>query len=714
MARTGIPASHVGSRRWIAAIPLALFATHQPLPRISGNPEGVAQQSMVPRRALMPVPSSIAWGDGAMRLDSTTTIGLTRFMDDRLRRGVARVIGRLSARTGIHYPLVVEHGITQPRISIEVETSGQRIQSVDEDESYSLSILPAIATLRAHTVVGALRGLETLLELVESDRIGFSLPSVRIDDTPRFRWRGLLMDVSRHFMPVEEVKRTLDGMALVKLNVFHWHLSDDQGVRVESKRYPKLQALGSDRLYYTQDQIREVIAYARDRGIRVVPEFDIPGHSTAWLVAYPRFASGPVPTEVERHFGGSDAIFDPSLEGTYAFIERFIGEMSGLFPDPFWHVGGDEVDARMWDTPRIRRFRRLHKLHDAGELHAYFNRRLTTILGRYHKRLIGWDEVLHPNLPKNSVVQSWRGVDQLGKATGAGYASILSAPYYLDHIETAETHYLADPIPPWTDLTPEQQALVLGGEACMWAEHVSPETVDSRIWPRLAAIAERLWSPRDVIQVNDMYRRLQVTNERLEQVGLTQLSHIDRMVRRIVQDESTRQALDAMFQAVAPPGFGQRVRGQRTTQETPLVEVIDAAVPDPPGRWETSMLVDRLVSDSTAIAARVDTTISPAEARSRLTVLFTRWRDVADVVRRGAETSPLVADAVPAATALSRTAQAGLDALAYLSGLSRPAPGWGESVTAELKQYEQPQNLLRVMVVQPVERLVNAAAVNSH
>jgi hexosaminidase len=701
------------TRRLLLA-PLAGTALHAPghAPSLDDSRHGAPQQSAARRHTLMPVPASISWGEGAFRLDSTIAVGLTRFADDRLRRGANRAIARLESRTGLNFPAAAGTPDASPPIRIEVETAGQRVQSLEEDESYALVITSSAVSLRAPTVVGALRGLETLIQLVDSDRDGFFLPAVRIDDAPRFRWRGVLLDVSRHFMPVERVKRTLDGMAAVKLNVFHWHLTDDQGFRVESKRYPKLHTLGADGQYYTQTEIRDVVAYARDRGIRVLPEFDMPGHTASWLIGYPQFASTTAPREVQRRFGPSDAIMDPSREALYTFIDGFIAEMAPLFPDRYWHVGGDEVDARQWDTRRIREFRRTHRLRDAAALQAYFNQRLTRILRKHNKRLVGWDEVIHPNLPTNSVVQSWRSVDQLARATNAGYLSILSAPYYLDYILSAEEHYNADPVPQWTALTQQQQALVIGGEACMWAEHVTAETVESRLWPRLAAVAERFWSPRDVIQVYDMYRRLGVMNERLEQLGLGQRTHIERMVRRIAPDSATRQAMTALLEAVGPPSFGQRVRGQRTTQLTPLVRALDAAVPDPVGRWRTSMLVDRLLSD-TAVA-RVDASISVADARAELTALFTRWRDAGDGIRKGAELTPLVGEAVPAAAALQRTAQAGLEALGFLAGGAQPPAGWSDAVLTELRQYEQPQNLLRVMIVQPVRRLVGAAALISN
>jgi hexosaminidase len=698
--------------RRLAPLPLAfVLTTHASAEPEQGPAVRSVQELAAERRTLMPVPASVKWAEGLLRLDTATTFGLTRFSDDRLRRGLDRALARLRTQTGVSLPPILRGPATAPVIAIDVDSAGQRVQSVDEDESYSLTIDPLGGRLKARTVVGALRGLETLLQLVESDRFGFYLPVVTIDDAPRFRWRGLLMDVSRHFMPVETVKRTLDGMAAVKLNVFHWHLTDDQGIRVESRRYPRLHRVASDSQYYTQAQIRDIVAYARDRGIRVLPEFDMPGHSTAWFVAYPQFASRPGRYEIQRVFGGSTAVFDPTREEVYTFIDRFIGEMATLFPDRYWHIGGDEVDYRKWDTRRIRAFRRQRGFRNGPELQAYFNQRLTRILLKHNRRLVGWDEIIHPRLPKASVVQSWRGVDFMSRATAQGYLSILSAPYYLDHIKTTEEYYSADPIPPWTELEPAQQDLVLGGEACMWAEHVSPETVDSRIWPRMAAIAERFWSPREVIQVGDMYRRLETMSERLEQFGLTHAVHTERMVRRIATEDSAQAALRAMLEAVGPPTFSQRVRGQRTTQLTPLVGMIDAAIPDPPGRWRTSQLVDRIVTDSLSTLARVDTALSVAEARSRLAASFAHWRDLAPVIRRAANTSPMVGDALPAAEALSRTAVIGLQAIGYLSGGPPAPPEWTELAMEELRRYEEPQNLLRVMIVPSVRRLVSAAGV---
>ena len=324
-------------------------------------------------------------------------------------------------------------------------------------------------------------------------------PAIHIEDRPRFPWRGLMLDVSRHWMPVEVVERNLDAMAAVKLNVFHWHLSDDQGFRAESRRFPRLQQLGSDGNFYTQADIRHVVAYARDRGIRVVPEFDMPGHTNSWLVGYPELASAPGPYSIGRTWGVYDGAMDPTREETYEFLDAFLGEMTQLFPDPYFHIGGDEVNGKQWSqSASIQAFAKEHNLEGTRGLQVYFNQRIQKLLQKYGKIMVGWDEVLHPDLPADTVVQSWRGQASLAEAASKGYRGILSAGYYLDHLRPASYHYGIDPLADAAQkLTPEEASRILGGEACMWAEYADAETVDSRIWPRAAVIAERLWSPKE-------------------------------------------------------------------------------------------------------------------------------------------------------------------------------------------------------------------------
>ena len=214
------------------------------------------------------------------------------------------------------------------------------------------------------------------------DSAGFYFPAVHIADAPRFPWRGLLVDAGRHFEPVDVIKRTLDGMAAVKLNVLHWHLSEDQGFRVQSLRYPRLQKLGSDGLFYTQEQIRDVVAYARDRGIRVIPEFDMPGHATAWFVGYPQFASGPGPYQIERTWGVYDAAFDPTREDIYTFLDRFIAEMAASFRIPTGTSAA--MKSTVWNGTPTRASEPgcapTRSPNDAA-LQVYFNQRLSRILG---------------------------------------------------------------------------------------------------------------------------------------------------------------------------------------------------------------------------------------------------------------------------------------------------------------------------------------------
>ena len=572
------------------------------------------------------------------------------------------------------------------------------VQGIEEDERYSLTIQPDGASLTAATVVGALRGLETLLQLVEGDSSTYALPAVRIDDAPRFPWRGLLVDVSRHFMPVDQIKRTLDGMALVKLNVLHWHLSDDQGFRVESHRFPKLHQLGSDGRYYTQGEVRELVQYARDRGIRVVPEFDMPGHSTAWFVGYPQYSAQRPPIAIRREWGGADAIFDPTRDATYAFIERFIGEMTPLFPDAYWHIGGDEVEAKHWNANRrIVAWRKRHGFSNNAALQAHFNRRVSAILTRHGKRMMGWDEIVHPALPPRTLVQSWRGEQYLADAVRQGFAGILSAPWYLDRIKPASEYYAVDPVPRFDGLTPAQQALIVGGEACMWAEFITAETADSRIWPRLGAIAERLWSPREVTDVADLYRRLNILTDRLDATGLRVSSHSKRMLATIAPGLNT-VAVESLFTAVQPPSFGQTTNGIRPNQLHPFTRLVDAARPDPAGRWATERLVRRLALDSHDVAAR-----------DSLLVLFEQWSLLLPRLEAMGAEAPALAEALPASRALARAAVIGTEAIGFITA-GRLAPAeWAQAALDELRSYDAPQGTLRVAIVAEVRKLLSMA-----
>ncbi|MGE5144342.1 MAG: beta-N-acetylhexosaminidase [Acidobacteriota bacterium] len=669
---------------------------------LTGLVPALAAQQAPTSPPLMPMPRSIDVGQGRLRIDSGFSVAVLGYADARLTRAVRRTMGRLARRTGITLADSSVRDTATARLLIQAQGGGEAIQTEDEDESYTLEVTSERAALRAPTVVGVLRGVETLLQLVTADSAGFFLPAVRIADAPRFPWRGLLVDAGRHFEPVEVIKRTLDGMAAVKLNVLHWHLSEDQGFRAESKRCPLLLLDGSDGLFYTQAQMRDVVAYARDRGIRVVPEFDMPGHASSWLVGYPRYASGRGPYRIQRTWGVFDPTFDPTREVVYQFIDTFIGEMVTIFPDPYWHVGGDEVNGVEWDANRrIRAFKRQHHLADNAALQAYFNQRLSAILTRHGKRMVGWDMLLNPDLPPSAVVQSWRGLEYLPQTVRAGHRAILSAPYYLDHMESAEDHYV-DPLPDSLGLTPDEAARLLGGEACMWGEHIGPETIDSRIWPRLAAVAEKLWSPASVKDVHDMYQRLAVTNLRLAEVGLGQNEHTARMLHLAVGSGPDFQTMMALLAVSQPVTFGQRHRLQvGMTQQTPLTRLIDAARPDPPSRWGSLTMVERFVQDSGRSAV----------LRDSLRQTFAAWQALAPAVHAVAVRKPLARDGVPAVDALAQVAGVGTAALDRLNGTVVPTRAWQDSARAVLDSATGPQGLLRLTVVDAVRWLVEVAPV---
>ncbi len=551
---------------------------------------------------LMPQPLSLTRGSGELALTSQFRVRVEPIHSDRLDRAIARSMIRIREKTGLPLSTKPGEGDAGSLLELHVAGEGEAVQGLDEDESYSLEVSSSGVRIDAHTVAGAMHGLQTMLQLMQPGGSGYVLPLVSIKDAPRFRWRGLMIDCGRHFEPVSVLERTLDGMAAVKMNVFHWHLTEDQGFRMQSRRFPALTDKGSDGLFYTQEQAREVVRYARDRGIRVVPEFEMPGHSTAWLVAYPKLASGKPPAGIRREFGISEYALDPTREETYAFIAGFLAEMAEIFPDPYMHIGGDETQSPDWKSnPRIREFMRAHELKDSDALQAYFNQRILKILAGLHKRMVGWDEILNPALPKDVVVQSWRGEESLIKGAKQGYQGVLSAPYYLDAMHSAGQHYLADPLPSNADLTPEQRKLILGGEVCMWAEQLNERTIDSRVWPRTAAIAERFWSPEQMRDVDDMYRRLDPISVELEGVGLRHFSQEGVGLRELAGTENI-DALRIFASVLEPVSFSDRYHEQKTSQLTALDRFVDAVRPDPPSgrefeRLTRAFLVDPRVKD---------------------------------------------------------------------------------------------------------------------
>jgi hexosaminidase len=650
---------------------------------------------------LMPMPASVKARTGQLVLESSFKAAIKGFSDPRLRHAVELFLIQLGRQTGLPPQALKIVDGEQATLLVHAAHANQPVQELGEDESYTLDVIPEGATLNAETPLGVMRGLATFLQLVHPAPDGFAVPSILIADKPRFPWRGLMIDVGRHFIPLDVLKRNLDGMAAVKLNVFHWHLSEDQGFRVESKRFPRLHQMGSDGLYYTQDEVRDLIAYARDRGIRVVPEFDMPGHSTAWFVGYPELASGPGPYQIERKWGIFDPAMDATAEQTYKFLDKFIGEMARLFPDKYFHIGGDELKGKDWGTnPKIQAFMQAHGFKNNQDLQAYFNQRVQKIVSKHGKIMIGWDEILRPELPKEIVVQSWRGQASLADASRQGFRGILSFGYYLDLIFPASQHYAVDPLGDGAaTLGPEEQQRILGGEACMWSEYVSPENVDSRIWPRLAAIAERLWSPQDVKDVDSMYDRLQATSRWLDWLGLTHNSSYEPMLRRITGTEDV-SALRTLADVAEPVKDYAREESPPlgATSFTPINRLVDAARPESATARHFAGMVDAFLAD------KADSGIS-----EQMKSYLVRWRDNDGRVEDAAAQSFLLKEAVSLSQNLTAVASAGLEALGYLDRRERAPEEWKTKQLTLLQQAQQPRAQLLLMILPSVQKLVEAA-----
>jgi len=660
-------------------------------------------QAQVPGQLnLMPVPASVHMGTGQLVVDPSFSVGIGSAPDPQLRRAVDRFLNSLRRETGM-LPLDMSVAdASKATFVVTAARSSKEVLELGEDESYTLEVTASGAKLSAPTTLGAMHGLQTFLQLVVNTPTGFAAPEVNIQDKPRFPWRGLMIDCGRHFIPLDVLRRNLDGMESVKMNVFHWHLSENQGFRVESKKFPKLQELGSDGLYYTQEEIRELITYARDRGIRVIPEFDMPGHTTAWFVGYPDLASAPGPYTIERRWGVFDPAMDPTRESTYKFLDEFIGEMTKLFPDQFFHIGGDEVNGKQWDgSPKIQEFMHSHDIKDNAGLQAYFTARVQKIVSKHGKTMLGWDEILQPGFPKDIVIQSWRGQDSLAQAAKLGYRGLLSSGYYIDLIQSAAQHYAVDPTSgAAANLSPEESARILGGEDTMWSEYVSPENIDSRVWPRTAPIAERLWSPQNVSDVNSMYQRLDEISRRLDWLGLTHNSSYFPMLRRIAGTDDL-SALRVLADVVEPvKGYSREETSPvEPTSLMPLNRLVDATRPESSTARHFNDLVDSLLAGKTDAGTK-------AQIRKWLVL----WKDNEARLQPIIGQSFLLKEVAPLSQSLSALAASGLEAMDYLDRGERPSDDWKAQQLELVKRAEEQKAQLLIMIAPSIQRLIDPTA----
>ncbi len=693
---------------------------------------------------LMPVPASVVMNKTNFRLSPNFSIAINGQADERLYKEASRFFQRLSERTGLFFKtwnVTIKN--VNPLASLQIHSNKKGIVQINMEESYELLVDDSKISIKAETDIGAIRGLETLLQLIISDEKGFYFKGVTIKDSPRFAWRGLLISQPYHFMPMDVVKRTLDAMAMVKMNVLHLYISDDQGYTIESKVFPKLHQQVSGGNYFTQVQIAEIIQYADQRGIRVVPEIDLPGHSTAILTAFPELASIPRAYQLQDHWGVFDPTVDPTKEKNYVFLDTLLTEVASLFPDHYFHIGGDENTGRDWaKSIPIQAFMKEKGLNSTVSLQNYFNKHIQSILKRSGKTIVGWDEILmkkmddstakahfekgefeqliEQEVPKDIVVQSWRGMEALLSSAKNGYKSILSKGYYIDLVQPTSYHYLNDPIPfrnkvitPDSEanlnrfeseiikkiqngekiLTSKEEELIIGGEATMWTEHVSAETFDSRVWPRSAAIAERLWSPATVRDVDDMYRRLDIISLQLEWVGSTHLKNKEMMLRRIAGVENI-QVLENVIDFIEPVKGYKRNAANNFTKYSPYSLLVDIAVPDPSPLRAFNKLVDSLIQQPTAIQIK------------SLYRQLNFWKSNHQLVQAMAVNKPLLATITKHSASLNTISNYTLKFLEMKERLQIPAQQWMKEYMQVLNESMRPAGYCELLIGESLKKMV--------
>ena len=599
---------------------------------------------------LMPWPQEINIGNSKLTITPKFTIAINNKKSKRINIATTKFLRRLSGRTGVF----LENGFAFNTSELENATLEITYDSIGkleiyEDESYTLVTSKDKIKITAPTDIGVIYALETLLQSVSNNEKAYFFPEIKINDKPRFTWRGLMIDAARHFQPIDVLKRNLDAMTSVKMNVFHWHLTDNQGFRIESKTHPKLHQLGSDGLYYTQNQIKELVQYASDRGIRVVPEIDVPGHATALLVAYPELASKDAIYSLERFAGIFNPTLDPTNEKTYTVLADLFNEIAPLFPYKYFHIGGDENEGKHWDENlKIQKFKVKHGLETNHDLQTYFNIRLENILSKLGKSIMGWEEIMTPKMPTTALIHSWKGKNEsvsagqsLIKAAKNGYKTVLSNGYYIDLLQSVTEHYLIDPLPKNSNLTATEKALILGGEATMWSELVTPLTIDSRLWPRTAAIAERFWSSSSVNNISSMYSRMESVSFRLEELGITHIRNRDVILRNITNNQNI-EALVELTKVYEPIKIYTRNKGGIEYKSySPFTLFADACTADATDAIRFNYLVKNFLSTK------------DATSKKEILIILEKWTNNSNLFTQIKKSNPILKTIEPLSKNLS-------------------------------------------------------------
>ncbi|WP_426671265.1 beta-N-acetylhexosaminidase [Mucilaginibacter sp. McL0603] len=682
----------------------------------------IAQQNTL---NLMPLPKQLTVNTGKNRISNKFTVSVQgNARDTILYKAVNRTYQVLNRKTGLVFgQQYITTADKNDSASLVVNVKTQVLAGIGVDESYSLKVNEKQIVLNAVTSIGALRGLQTIIQLCDKDENGYYFPLIVIDDSPRFKWRGLMIDVARHFISFEEMKKNIDAMAAVKMNVLHWHLTDDDGFRVESKVFPLLHQKGSSGDYYTQAQLKEIVKYAAGRGIIVVPEFDMPGHAQSWFAGYPELASLPGPyhpgprmqwqkehPEVKVPQGNSIAdiianmvapTFDPTNEKVYDFLDKFVGEMATIFPAGYMHIGADENNGMAWKlNPKIMDWMTQHQMQSTDDLQRYFVQRVYGVMKKHHRQMIGWEEIYNDQLPKDAIVHKWIPQDN-GMIKSYGNPNdiaqhnpvLISDGFYLDQFLPAYIHYNN------ASIAAANNPNILGGEAAQWTELANTDNIDGRIWPRAGAIAERLWSPVNVTDVDDMYRRLNVLSNELDEQGLNHLTNYERALRRLTNGESTEH-LQTLTDVLTPvKGYKKMIAGmmkppQSAYQTTPLTSVSDIIPTDPATKRKFRALVKLYLEkhDKNVAIAIKAYLVAWQQNDAQLKPLFVGNKRLAEIADHSKN--------------LSAAAAIGLDALDRMDKGTANDANWVKQQSDALSAFEKAHNETELAIIPEIEELV--------
>ena len=497
--------------------------------------------------SVIPEPVSLNPGTGHFSLSKKTCIVIN---EDALRPSADFLNAYLEELYGFKLP--VERTAKKNSITLGVR---KFIKAPENEGHYSLEVTPASVRIDGDSYAGTFYGIQTLIQLIPVDKQSvLAIPAVTVDDQPRFQYRGLMLDAGRHMFPVSFVKKYIDFLALHKMNYFHWHLTEDQGWRIEIKKHPELMSVGAYRNgtiigrypgtgntntkyggYYSQEEVKDIVRYAADRYVTVIPEIEMPGHAQAALATYPELGCTGGPYEVAQVWGVSKEVFCAGNEKTFQFLQDVIDEVVELFPAKYLHIGGDECPKDRWKTcPKCQQRMKENNLKDEHQLQSYFVQRMEKYINAKGKTIIGWDEILEGGLAPNAIVMSWRGEEGGIEAAGLKHQVIMTpSPYvYLDYSQHKKEDSLTiggyislariynyEPVP--KQLTAEQAKYILGGQANLWSEYISnPKKMEYMLFPRATALSEVLWSPKEKKDWNRFEKKLPSQLKRYDRLGI--------------------------------------------------------------------------------------------------------------------------------------------------------------------------------------------------